>query len=222
MQDDSSKKSIALIVTIVILVLALAGSIVFGVWAFNGRQNYKDNSDKKSATAVAVAELAQARELQAKFDQQSKSPYKTYQGPVAYGSISFYYPKTWSAYVDESSSSEPINGYFHPTQVPGLQSDTAFALRVELVNTPYNEVVQDLSGQIEAGKLTAVAYIPPKMSNVTNVQTGTRFSGQIAQNQTGSMVVIQARDKTLEIYTESNDYLSDFDNIILSSLKFTP
>jgi hypothetical protein len=222
MQDDSSKKPIALIITAAVLGLALVGSLVFGVWAFSGRQDYKNNSDKKSSTAVAAAKSAQAKELQAQFDQQSKNPYTVYQGPVTYGSIGFNYPKTWSAYVDESSSTEPINGYFHPNRVPGLQSGSAFALRVELVNTAYNQVIQSFSSQIKAGKLTAEAYMPPQMSGVANAQTGTRFDGQIVQNQRGSMVVIQVRDKTLEVYTESNNYLDDFNNTILSSLKFTP
>ena len=142
MQNDSSKKSIALIATIVVLVLALIGSMVFGMWAFNGRQDYKNNFDKKSAAAVAAAESAQAKVLQAQYDQQAKSPYKAFHGPVTYGSISFNYPKTWSAYVDESSSDEPINGYFHPNQVPGIQSSTAFALRVELVNSTYSQITK--------------------------------------------------------------------------------
>jgi hypothetical protein len=223
MQDDfSPKKPLALIVTTVVLGIALVGSLAFGYWAFSGRQDYKNNSDKKSATAVTIAKSTQAKELQTQFNEQYKNPNKAYQSSATYGSISFNYPKTWSAYVDESSSSEPINGYFHPDQVPGLQSKAALALRVELVSTPYNQVIQSFSGKIKTGILTAVAYIPPKMNGVANAQAGTRFDGQIAQNQTGSMVVIQVRDKTLEVYTESSTYLSDFNNIILASLKYTP
>jgi hypothetical protein len=35
-------------------------------------------------------------------------------------------------------------------------------------------------------------------------------------------VVIKVRDKTLKIYTESPQYLSDFNNIVLKSLSFAP
>jgi hypothetical protein len=223
MQDDPAKKQpVALIIISVVLGLALVGSLVFGVWAFNGRQDYKNNSDKKSAAAVAAAKSAQAKELQAQFDQQSKSPNKVFQGPVTYGSISFNYPKTWSAYVDQSSSTEPLNSYFYPDQVPGLQSNSAFALRVELVNTTYSQVIQSFSSQIKIGKLTAAAYTPPQMSGIANAQVGTRLDGQILSNQTGSMVIIQVRDKTLEVYTESSNYLGDFNNTVLPSLKYTP
>lgn len=222
MQNDSSKKPIALIITVVVLGIILVGSLAFGIWAFSGRQDYKNNSDKKSAAAIAIAKSAQAKELQAQFDQQSKDPNKTFQGPVTYGSVSFNYPKTWSAYVDQSSANEPINGYFHPNQVPGIQSDSAFALRVELVNTPYSQVIQGFSGQIKSGKVTTEAYMPPQMNGVANVQTGIRLEGQIQQKQQGTMVVMQVRDKTLMVYTESSDFTGDFNNIILASLKYTP
>jgi hypothetical protein len=223
MQDNfSPKKPITLIVTTVVLGIALAGSLVFGYWAFNGRQDYKNNSDKKSTAAVAIAKSAQAKELQAQFNEQYKNPNKTYQSSATYGSISFNYPKTWSAYVDESSSSEPINGYFYPVQVPGAQSGSAFALRVELVTTAYSQVIQGLSGQIKSGKITADAYMPPQMNGVANAQTGTLLEGQILPQQQGTMVVLQVRDKTLKIYTESDNYISDFNNIILVSLKYTP
>jgi len=36
------------------------------------------------------------------------------------------------------------------------------------------------------------------------------------------MLIIRVRDKTLKISTQSNDYLNDFNNIILSSLTFAP
>jgi hypothetical protein len=213
------------ILTIIILVVLLIASLAFGYWAFSGRQDYKNNSDKKAAAAVAAAKTAQAAQLQTQFDQQSKSPYKTFSGSPTYGSITFSYPKTWSAYVDTTNTSEPINGYFAPGEVPGIQSKSAFALRVELVNTDYTQVLQQFSSLITQGTVTAKAYVPPKLQGVANVTAGTYLSGQINnqdQTQRGSMVAIRVRDKTLEIYTESADFLSDFNNTILASLTFAP
>lgn len=208
-----------------ILVILLIAAVVFGVWAFKGRQDYKDNSDARVAAAVDAAKKTQAAQLQAQFDQQSKAPYKVFTGSATYGSITFNYPKTWSAYVDTTSSSEPINGYFHPGVVPGAQSNTAFALRLELVNTDYSQVIQQMSSGITQDTVTAKAYTPPKLNGVANVQAGTLFTGQINQqdsSQNGTMLVIKVRDKTMEIYTESNNYLSDFNNIIMPSLTFAP
>jgi hypothetical protein len=209
----------------VVMVLLLAASLVFGGWAFKNMQDYKNNSDKKSAIAVEAAKKTQAAQLQAQFEDQNKSPFKTFQGSPTFGTISFSYPKTWSAYVDTSNSSEPINAYFHPGEVPGTQSKTAYALRLELVSTDYAQALQQFSSNITSGKVTAKAYIPPKLSGVANVQAGTLLSGQINpqdSTQAGTLLVIKVRDKTLEISTQSNNFLPDFNNTILPSLSFAP
>jgi len=209
----------------VVLIFFLVASLVFGAWAAKGMMDYKNNSDKKAAAAVDAAKKTQAAQLQAQFDEQNKSPNKTFHGSPTYGSVSFNYPKTWSAYVDTSNTSEPINAYFHPGEVPGTQTKTAYALRLELVSTDYAQVVQQFSSGITTGKTTSVAYLPPKLNGVANVQPGTLFSGQINsqdQTQRGTLLVIKVRDKTLEISTQSNDYLADFNNTILPSLSFAP
>lgn len=219
--SDSKGKLIA----IILLVLLLITAVVFGGWAFSKMQDYKGNTDKKIATAVIAANKAEDTKLQAQFDEQSKLPNKTFSGSPTYGSISFNYPKTWSAYVDTSSNSEAINGYFYPDVVPGITSKTAYALRVELVDTDYAQVLQGLDNSISQGDVTAKAYVPPKMQGAANVTAGTYLSGQINsqdQTQQGNMVVIKVRDKTLEIYSESAAYANDFNNIVLASLTFVP
>lgn len=217
------KKSKAPIVIVALAVL-LAASIVFGVWAFMKSQDYKNNSDQKSAAAVTAALKTEDSRLQAQFDAQSKQPYKTYTGSATYGSVTFNYPKTWSAYVDTTNVSEPINGYFYPDVVPASQSPTAFALRVELTTTDYASVLANYTSQITTGAVKASAYMPPKMNGVANAQPGTLLSGTVTQDNTqqGTMLVIKVRDKTLKIYTESTDFNSDFNSIILPSLTFAP
>lgn len=217
---------IPLIASTVLGVLLIA-AIVFGWWAFSGRQDYKNNSDKKSAAAVSAAQKALSAQLQAQYDAKSQSPYKTFSGPATYGSVSFNYPKNWSAYVDQTSPDQPIEAYFYPDQVPGISGNTAFALRVELVANDYSSLLDQFQSNIQDGSITASAYLPPKMKGVANAQAGTRLDGQINQGsdgtpQNGSMVILKVRDKSLQIYTESNNYVADFNDIILASLKFTP
>ena len=214
--------SVASFVLIFVLALAFLGAAVFGGWVYTSRQDYKDNSDKKAAAAVDAAKKDQEAELQKSFDEKEKLPTKTYKGSTTYGTVTFAYPKTWSAYVDETSSSEPINGYFHPDIVPGVQSKTAYALRVQLVNADYSSVLKQHDSQVKDGSAKASAYVPPKMVDVTNVQPGTRLDGALDQDTNGSMVIIKVRDKTLQIYTESNDYLGDFNDTVLASLTFAP
>jgi hypothetical protein len=213
------------ILVLVILVILLIGALAFGGWAFKNMQDYKNNSDKKAAIAVEEAKKTQAVQLQTEFTEQSKSPYKTFHGSPTYGSVTFNYPKSWSAYIDSSNTSQPINGYFHPGEVPGTQSKTAYALRVELLNTDYSQLVQQYNSQITQGMLSAKAYVPPKMKNEANTSAGTYLSGQVNtddQDQRGYLVIIKVRDKTLKIYTDSKEFQKDFDNIVLASLKFAP
>lgn len=206
----------------VFLIIALVGALIFGGWAFMGRQDFKTNSDKKIAAAVDSAKKTQADELQKAFAEQAKLPYKTYKGPTTYGSVTFDYPKTWSGYVDESASSEPINGYFYPGILPGLQSKASYALRVELIDTDYSSVLAQRDSQVKDGSVRASAYIPSKMVGVTNVQTGTRLDGALDSGTNGSMIIVKVRDKTLTVYTQSNDFLNDFNGTVLPSLTFAP
>src|SRR3954470_10567983 len=108
MQKHSEAGSTSVVVSILLSVLLIAvGS--FAYWSYAGRQDYKNNSDKKVADAVSAAEKAQAAKLNQQFSEEAKNPNKLYVGPSAFGSITFAYPKTWSAYVDESNSTVPIN-----------------------------------------------------------------------------------------------------------------
>lgn len=226
MHKQNQVGSASVVVAVVSSVL-LVGVGAFAVWAFLGRQDYKNNAQQKINSAVSTAQAAQSKADQQKFDEQAKNPNKTYQGSPTYGSISFNYPKTWSAYVDETNPSQPLNGYFYPTQVPGVQSSTAFALRAQLLTQSYASALQQFSSQIKQGAIKAAAYIPPKMAGKANVQPGTRLDGAINRDPTGavqqgSMVVIQVRDKVLEISTQSNNFLPDFNNTVLASLTFVP
>lgn len=213
------------ILTIILLVLMLAGSSVFGYWAYKNMQDYKNNSDKKAVQAVAKAKQEQAALLQAQFNEQSKSPIKTFRGSPTYGSVSFNYPKTWSAYVDSTNSNQPINAYFHPGEVPGVQSRAAYALRVELLNTEYSQIMQQYTSQASQNRLSIKAYVPPKMQGAANVTAGSYLSGEINtqnQGQRGNMLVIKVRDKTLKVSTESPEFAADFNKIVLESLTFAP
>ena len=225
MLNRSQAGSATLAIINVLLILALIGAGAFAWWAFQERQSYLNDFNKKLGNEVEKAKAEQKTQLEAEFAEKEKSPRKSFKGSATYGTVTFSYPKTWSGYVDQSNSNQPINGYFHPDTVPSItqsgSAQTAFALRVELVSTDYSQSIKELDSQISQGKTTAVAYVPPKMKGITNVQTGTKFDGEIKQGTSGSMVIIKVRDKTLKIYTQSPRYLSEF-NEILKSLTFVP
>jgi hypothetical protein len=220
-----NRAPLKMVVSEVVLILLLLGSLGFGYWAFTSRQDYKNNSDKKSQAAVEVAKTAQAVELQASFDEQEKEPNKTFKGPATYGSLTFKYPKTWSAYFDNTS--QPLDGYFYPDVVPNKQANTAYSLRVELVDATYKEILQQFTTGLTDKSIKASAYIPPLLKDKPSAQVGTKLVGAVSMdekggNRDGEMVVIKIRDKTLKIYTESPQFTKDFEKIILASLTFEP
>lgn len=208
-----------------ILILLFLAALVFGVWAFSSRQSIQKQANTKLATAQTTLQKAQA--AQAKATADNESPYKTYTGNPTYGSLSFKYPKNWSAYIDETGSSQPLEAYFYPTQVPAITSNTAFALRVELVSDDYASVLSDFDSSVQSGAVRASAYLPPKLKGVANAQVGTRFDGAVnkdpsGNDQIGSLVILKVRDKTLEVYTESTAYLTEFNKVVLATLTYNP
>ena len=112
----------------------------------------------------------------------------------------------------------PVNGYVHPNFVPGLLSGTAFALRFTINTQSYDELLKQHAGDIESGK---VRVAPFRAKNVPNV-LGSRLDGELFENQKDSMILLPIRDKTLVIWTESDQYLADFNNTILPTLTFSP
>lgn len=216
----------SVVLGLVLLALALVASLAFGYWAYTGRQDYKNNTDQKVAAAVTKAVKEQSDKDKADFQEKEKLPNKTFRGPATYGSVTFGYPKTWSAFVDQSQSTDPVKSLFYPDIVPSSIPQNGitpqYALRVDLVGSTYDQVLRQLDPSIKKGTLRASAYVPPKMVQIPNVQTGSRFDGEIEHGIQGSMIVMKVRDKTMKVYTESPSFMSDFDNIVLSSLTFIP
>ena len=205
-----------------VLLILLLVAVVFGYSAYQGKQDYKNNVNKKIEAAVAKAKTDQAAELNKQFEERSKSPVKTYQGSAEFGSVTFSYPKTWNAYVDDNNGGNPINSYYYPDIIPGLHDSTAFALRVELANENYDGIVQGFEGKVKSGRVKAVPYVPDKLKNIPGVQLGMRFDGNVVGDKQGAMIVVKVRDRTLKIHTQSLDFLNDFNNTVLPSLTFKP
>ena len=202
----------------VVLVLFF-GSLGFGVWAFSGRQNYKNNVDGLIADAVAQAEQATSDKKDKEFVEKEKEPYRDYVGPAAYGSVDIKYPKTWSAYVDESGKGNlPIDGYFNPATVPGTLSNASYAIRLQVINTQYAQNIKLFDSAVKNGKVKVTPYSAPKVAG----QVGLRVQGEISNAKQGIMVILPMRDKTLRVWTESNQFAGDLDKIVLANLVFVP
>lgn len=211
-----------LLVPVILLTLLFIGAGVFGFWAFSSRQDYKNNSDQKAAEAVqANKKVVQAEDAKT-FAEEAKNPLKTFIGPDAFGSIHVAYPKTWSAYVDETDQSTPVDAYFHADFVPSTDDQTAtYNLRVQVQAQSYSALLDQYASAIQDGNGTSVPYTLPKMPGVTGVMlTGKVFPNSV--DETGELVMLPMRDKTLLIWTESPNYYADFSTYILPNLTFSP
>lgn len=209
-----------LVVPLVLMVLLFLSAASFAVWAFSGRQDFKNNVDKKIAAAVTVAEQKQQQADAANYAQQEKQPLRTYVGPAQFGNITVKYPKTWSAYASDSGTSgNPIDGYFQPGTVPNTTDpNSSYALRVMLLQQAYDQVMQQFQGGLASKALTVAPYALPKVPSVV----GSRIEGQIEPQKQGVMIVLPLRNMTLEVWTESANFKSDLDTNILPNFSFQP
>lgn len=213
----------ALLIPFILTILLLIGAGAFGFWAFTERQDYKNNSDQKSAKAVTAAEEVLTKKLQAEFAEAEKSPLKEYTSPAAYGSVRFKFPKTWSGYVIEATqvgTSVGVNAYFHPQFVPNVQTDTAtaYGARLRIEQRSYLTVLKSYDGDVKSGKVRVTPYRPPLMPDIL----GSRVDGFIQDKKNGSLVMLPLRDKTIIIWTEAQTFMNDFNNFILQNLTFVP
>ena len=203
----------------VVLVMLLVVSIVFGVWAFIGMSDYKSNTEKKSEDAVAKALLAQKTKLDAEFAEKAKLPFETYQASSEFGSFSINYPKNWETYVDSkiSGGSSSIDGYAHPNFVPSITSDTAFALRFQVVDRQFDVEMKAFDGAVKNGTVTSSPIVLEKVPSAMSH----KFTGLISPKRTGILYLLKLRDKTIKIWTESVTYSGDLDTII-KNLAYNP
>ncbi|MDQ3093944.1 MAG: hypothetical protein M3Q70_02080 [bacterium] len=200
--------------------LLFIGASIFGVWAFMGMQDYKNNVQPKINTAVELAKQETSTLKDNEFVEKEKLPTVNFRGPDTYGAISFDYPKTWSAVTAKPDQSNPLDLTLHPSVVPGSGQDREFSygLRLEVLNSSYEKSVKEFDSQIKNAGLIASVFTPAKVPSAV----GTRFEGEFVRGKVGVVFMLPLRDKTIKIWTESNDYRKDLLEIILPSLSFQP
>lgn len=205
---------LGLIACSILLIIAL----IFGASQMSKANDYKKNFDSKVSEEVSKQSKVIAEQKQAEFDEKEKAPYKYWTSPTQYGSIKVGFPKTWSYYLElneANSSGQMINMYAYPDYVPELSRDTKYALRMTLETDDYNKVLDDYR------KRSSKEGLEISTVQVSNV-SGIKIRGAIENDTSGTLVVFPIRDKVLTVWTESKDYESDFENIVLKNLSFIP
>ena len=219
-KHDQNGSISGLAVSLVLVNLLFIASLAFAVWAYGGRQDYKNNTDTKIAAAVTLARQDESTNKDKVFAELVKQPLRTYVGPESYGSLIIKYPKSWSAYVDDTGNSNAqVDGYFYPGTVPSITSpNSSFALRVQVLPQSYSSVLTGFRGLQQANKVTITPYTLPKVPKTI----GIRVDGEIKPTKAGSLIILPLRDKTIQISTESSEFNADFNGNILPNLSFSP
>ncbi|HET6924908.1 MAG TPA: hypothetical protein VFH39_03710 [Candidatus Saccharimonadales bacterium] len=102
--------------------------------------------------------------------------------------------------------------------MPGTSDQSStFALRTQVVGQAYSDVLQNINNT-QGDKVTP--YSLPKLPKIV----GVRVDGPLLNDQTksGSTIILPLRDKTLLVWTESSQFMGDFNNYILPNLTFSP
>lgn len=207
------------IIALVLLVL-IFGS--FSIWAYVNYMDQKQNVDTKISEATAKAVLKQSNKDETAFAAREKEPMRQFSGPSDYGSLSFDYPKTWSAYqATDISQGGGVTyaAYLNPVVVPPVtnQINTTkdaikFALRVTIEQKTYDQSVASYQSLIQKGDLQSSVYSD-------GVHTGTKIVGNFSKNIYGTAVLIKMRDRTLTLRTDGDVFQDDF-NTLLKTVTF--
>lgn len=192
-------------------------AVIFGavmIWALVNYNDQKNNVDNKIDVAVLEAQQQQKDKDAEEFAEREKEPYKKFIGPDDLGRVTFEYPKTWSAFVqNDGRDSSTYQAFLHPNVVPPVTKGQKFALRMTIDSKSYEEVLEKYEKLIEKGNLRSSTI---KVSGYN----GNRLDGSFDDETKGSAVVFKVRDKTLILQTDSEQFVPDFDSIILKSLTF--
>ncbi|MEI8338583.1 MAG: hypothetical protein WCF91_01490 [bacterium] len=207
-------------------IFVLLLSIGFGTWAFMGRQDYKNNVDKKISAAVKIGKQQESTAKDKEFAEKEKNPLRPYNGPFEYGNINLLYPKTWSGYVSinkDAQTTSPLIGYFYPSIVPSTDdAGNRFALKIEVTSEPYATVMDSISNFVESsGDKTPPTLSPYALPKVPKT-IGTKVSGNLPGDKDGEMIILPLRSQTIKISTEAQQFVPDFEKIILPNFVFTP
>ncbi|MCA9313588.1 hypothetical protein KDA08_04740, partial [Candidatus Saccharibacteria bacterium] len=86
---------------------------------------------------------------------------------------------------------------------------------MSLIKNDYSAELKKYDALVKKGELKATSV---SISGVT----GARLDGMLKKDQEGSLVIFPLRDKTLKVWTESKDFRTDFNDIVLKNLTFVP
>jgi hypothetical protein len=202
-------------ITIVLLAIATLAFGGLSIYYINKYSKEKTTVDAQEAEAAAKARAEQKQTDDKDNAEAQKTPYRSYTAPAVVGAIKVDFPKSWNVYAEESQEAALLKLFMNPEVVRSEKNyDGGYAFRLSLERKLYTDSVKSMQKLIEKGEVKAQ---PITVSGIA----GTRFTGKVTPAHNGAMVMIPLRDKTLTTWTESNDFVNDF-NTILERISVVP
>ena len=203
------------------MILFILVSIGLGVgfyYQYTQANQYRASRESYANQVAQKAVSAQQSKDAAAEAEAIKQPFSTFTSPAMFGSVTFQYPRTWSQFV-QSNSGDQFEAYFNPSSVPPIDDSTPYALVVTITNQSYSDVLQSFSDKVKNGKLTSTTL----NTGIGGNAKGVELQGQLSDSLSGEGAIfpILSGNYTLEIFTYSQSFESDFANTVLPSLKYS-
>ena len=208
---EEAKKSHRGLIEIIILVLVSIVAVTFiglFIWKYLEWDTLRTDVNAQIDEAVAVAVANNTTQLETEFVEREKYPYKTFAGPADYGSLNFEYPKTWNLYIGRDA----VNGgdyeaYLNPGEVLPVSGTTINALRVTILDQPYDTIVRNYDSSVKNGKLTV------ETRNIGST-VGNVYTGEFSNGIHGIAALFKLRDKTVVLRTDAPLFKEEFDKVL--------
>lgn len=208
--NDHNRRVIETVILIIVSLIAVTFIGLF-IWKYLEWNSIRIDIDGQIDSAVAAAVYENTTKLENEFVEREKYPYKTFVGPVDYGSLSFEYPKTWNVYIArDTSSGGNFEAYLNPGEVQPVSTTTINALRVIIYDQSFDNINRTYDSLLRNGKLSiATRSIGSAVANV--------YTGTLPNNIQGIATLFKLRDKTVLIQTDallfSDEYYKLLDTV---------
>ncbi|MBR3164147.1 hypothetical protein IKF15_02485 [Candidatus Saccharibacteria bacterium] len=211
LRAEKQKGSLLETIILVVVCLIAAAAIVAAVYFFmkfnelNGEQEIREQQ-------AAIEAAAQQKEIDEKAREEAdKEPNKEFLGPSDYGSISFYYPKTWSMYVEkDGTNNSDYQAYFRPDHVdPVSDRASRYSLRFSILNRQITDVQKTYQSKVQNGDMSADTF----NADDNNI-SGTKYTGKIEEGIEGVVTLVKVNDKTVVLQTDAATYKADYEKLL--------
>lgn len=204
--NESSNKAAIIIYVLGFLVVALGA---LAGWSLYSYHQERTTVQQQIDAAVKEAKQEQKEADEARFEEQRKKPYRTYEMPEVFGVVSISFPKTWNVYVEDTTSGTTLVDVIMHPRIIRMQKgvDDPKAFRLQLVDRLFEDATNNYRSKVDRGDLNANTI------TVSGLE-GVRYEGNIENEHTGSLVALPFRDKTILMWTESRKFESEFNTIL--------